>query len=136
MTRSRALLTFAIAAPSFALGLLLASRAPTAAQSSGPSLPASCSSGQVVVSDGFDRFRCVDLDDLLGLSSCSDGDLVTTRYGGQLRCGSPSSCSTPALVGLDTFGHVECTPRRVLPECPSGASLVSQGGGEWACGRR
>ncbi|HEY8430303.1 MAG TPA: hypothetical protein VIL20_18105 [Sandaracinaceae bacterium] len=134
MTRSRSCWTFVIAAASFALGFVLASRAPTEAQSSGPALPRSCSPGQIVVGDGFDRFRCVAVNEVLGLRGCRDGDLVRSSGGGQLECGRPSFCNTPALVGLDSFGRVECAPR--LPDCPRGAQLVSEGNGRWTCASR
>lgn len=125
--------TAAIAVASLALGLVLASRSPTEAQSDGPSLPANCSSGEIVVSDGFDRFRCVDLDEL-ELDGCSSGDLVTVGFGGALECGRPSSCSSGGLLALDAFGDARCVS--ALPDCPRGAALVSEGGGRWTCGER
>ncbi len=126
-----------------ALGALLAPRAPSAAQSQEPSLPRSCSAGEVVVSDGFDRFRCVRPSELLRLRGCSDGDLVTSDGSGGLRCGRPNACYRGGVVTIDDFGHAGCVHREsesidpgVLPECAEGARLISRGGGRWACASR
>lgn len=121
-----------VAALGVAFGLVLAWRTPIEAQRDAPSLPTSCSRGQVVVSEGFNRFRCVDARSLLGLDRCSSGDFV--RYeNGELRCTSVSGCFNGGILTLDTFGRASCAPP--LPECSRGRALVSDGRG-WTCGDR
>lgn len=89
------------------------------AETPAPSLPSSCSSGEIVVSEGSGRFACEPVLEALGLRSCNTGDFVTVTSSGRLQCVRPSS--TPwGIQGL-------------LPDCSSGSTLVSEGFGKWRC---
>lgn len=88
------------------------------AQARGLTLSGSCDSGDVVVSDGGDRVRCVEPDEI-DLVRCDDDEVLGTDTWGHLRCVGPSSSSWGV--------------RGLLPSCSSGDTLVSEGFGSWRC---
>jgi hypothetical protein len=69
-----------------------------------------CSSGLVLLSDGFGRWKCVEKRELL--PDCSSGEVLLSEGSGRFRC------------------------TELLPRCSSGEELESEGGGRWRCRRR
>ncbi len=107
------------------------------------SLPAGCSAGQVVVAEGDGRFACRPPSRALQLAGCDAGDFVVSGSSGELRCERPSrtswgarallpECSSGASLVSEGFGRWRCVDE-VMPRCSSGESLVSEGGGRWRC---
>lgn len=108
-----------------------------------PSLPSGCSSGQLVVAEGEGRFACRPASRALQLAGCESGDFVVAGASGELRCERPSrtswgarallpECSSGASLVSEGFGRWRCVDE-VLPRCSSGESLVSEGSGRWRC---
>jgi len=108
-----------------------------------PSLPAGCSSGQLVVAEGDGQFVCRPASRALQLAGCDAGDFVVSGGSGELRCERPSrtswgarallpECSSGASLVSEGFGRWRCADD-VLPRCSSGEILVSEGGGRWRC---
>jgi hypothetical protein len=89
------------------------------ADSPSPSLPTSCSTGEIVVSAGSGRFDCVSPRQALGLDRCSAEEFVVADTSGRFACVRPST----------TAWGVEA----LLPDCPTGHTLVSEGFGKWKC---
>lgn len=69
-----------------------------------------CSSGTVLQSEGFGRWKCVEPKELL--PSCSSGEVLVSEGSGRFRC------------------------HELLPRCSSGEELESEGGDRWRCRRR
>ena len=82
-------------------------------------LPDDCSSGEIVVRGSFGEFECVSVSEALHLPNCDSGDFLTVEYG-TLKC-----------IGREESSSAS---HALLPSCPSGATLVSEGFGEWECG--
>ena len=108
-----------------------------------PSLPAGCSAGQIVVSEGDGQFVCRSPGRALQLAGCSSGDFVVSGHNNELRCERPSStswgvrnllpdCSSGAMLVSEGFGRWRCV-ESILPRCSSGEILVSEGSGQWRC---
>lgn len=89
------------------------------AESPQPSLPMSCSSGDIVVAKGSNTFACVSPQEVLRVRGCSDDDFVVVDSNGRLECMRPSSTSWGV--------------RALLPDCSSGEMLISEGFGRWKC---
>lgn len=102
-----------------------------------------CEAHKLLVSAADGQFMCASLEDVLSATGCA-GVLRYTRSDG-LKClkGSSSSwgaelllpeCSSGALLVSEGFGRWKCVEKRELfPECSSGESMVSEGGGRWKC---
>ncbi|MBI5491291.1 MAG: hypothetical protein HY905_28435 [Deltaproteobacteria bacterium] len=124
---------------------------PVSADEDERQLPGDCSDGELVVYDGFDRFKCVSPFEALHLSNCDSGDFVTVEYG-SLKCISREetasashallpSCSSGETLVSEGFGEWDCASRdsaarAVLPSCSSGEILVSEGSSGWRCASR
>ena len=133
--------------------LLLAGgpQSPVAADEEALRLPSNCSSGELVVYEGFDRFQCMTPFEALKLSNCDSGDFITVEYG-SLKCVSREesasashallpSCSSGETLVSEGFGEWDCASREsasraVLPSCSSGQILVSEGSSGWRCADR
>jgi hypothetical protein len=102
--------------------VLVAGRETAVSADDRPSLPTDCSSGEVVAARSGGGFECVELRELLRLSSCNDGDFVTWDSSGHLECSRPTSFSSGAQA--------------LLPQCSSGQILVSEGYSGWRCASR
>jgi hypothetical protein len=74
-----------------------------------------CSSGQMLVSEGFGRWRCTEAA-RAAMPDCSSNEMAVSEGSGRWRCMS--------------------APRSPIPECSSGETLVSEGYGRWRCGPR
>jgi hypothetical protein len=108
----------ALAVVAWALALLTIARSGRADTPVMP-VPGGCDRGDVVIATGSSTFECVAPKDLLGLRGCDDGEFVGIDSSGAFQC-----------VGAST------TPwgiRGLLPDCSSGATLVSEGFGRWKC---
>jgi hypothetical protein len=124
---------------------------PVSADEDERQLPPDCSSGELVVYEGFGEFECVSPFAALGLGGCDSGDFVTVEYG-SLKCvgreeyASAShallpSCSSGETLVSEGSGQWDCASRdsaarAVLPSCSSGQILVSESGGGWRCADR
>ena len=133
--------------------LLLAGgpQSPVSADEEEIRLPTNCSSGELVVYEGFHRFECLTPFEALKLSNCDSGDFITVEYG-SLKCvgreeyASAShallpSCSSGETLVSEGFGQWDCASRdsaarAVLPSCSSGQILVSEGSSGWRCASR
>jgi hypothetical protein len=100
--------------------LLFAGGAFTGAATAEPrtvKLDGSCSRGDLLVFDGSDRARCVELQEL-AFPRCEAGSFLTTP-GGKLACVGPSTTPWGA--------------KGLLPVCGNGDLIESEGFGAWRC---
>lgn len=114
---------FLVAGAAFVLGSMLTFDRPSpgaVAQARTVTLDGSCDRGDVLVFEGSNRARCVDVD-RLAYPRCDSGEFLST-VAGELRCIGPSSTPWGA--------------RGLLPECRRGALLLSEGFGRWRCEER
>lgn len=69
-----------------------------------------CSSGLLLASEGFGRWRCIERRELM--PDCSSNETLVSEGSGRWRCAES------------------------LPRCSSGEELESEGSGRWRCRRR